>query len=244
MINQAMDGRVVALDESIELRERLTEVKDLLSVDASIDVAKIDDLIREFEVLQNAAKVYRQQAGDKNIRDQIVYWLNCWDDTTEAALAYLTAIKELNTGNDSSVILENFSKGQAAFTKSKTYGFNYVDHLEYAEVGVQHIVPFIKEMESYLSIKVSTMVDPTKQIITPITNRTDTPSSPMQNMLDDSDTTYTQWKTPNSAKAGDYIGVTYTQPITMNEVKFLMSDSATNNKNTFCKSKTSVYRRW
>ena len=65
MINQAMDGRVVALDESIELRERLTEVKDLLSVDASIDVAKIDDLIREFEVLQNAAKVYRQQAGDK-----------------------------------------------------------------------------------------------------------------------------------------------------------------------------------
>ena len=237
MINQAMDGRVVALDESIELRERLTEVKDLLSVDASIDVAKIDDLIREFEVLQNAAKVYRQQAGDKNIRDQIVYWLNCWDDTTEAALAYLTAIKELNTGNDSSVILENFSKGQAAFTKSKTYGFNYVDHLEYAEVGVQHIVPFIKEMESYLSIKVSTMVDPTKQIITPITNRTDTPSSPMQNMLDDSDTTYTQWKTPNSAKAGDYIGVTYTQPITMNEVKFLMSDSATNNKNTFAKAK-------
>ena len=75
------------------------------------------------------------------------------------------------------------------------------------------------------------------KFITPITNRTDTPSSPMQNMLDDSDTTYTQWKTPNSAKAGDYIGVTYTQPITMNEVKFLMSDSATNNKNTFAKAK-------
>ena len=99
------------------------------------------------------------------------------------------------------IILENFSKGQAAFTKSKTYGFNYVDHLEYAEVGVQHIVPFIKEMESYLSIKVSTMVDPTKQIITPITNRTDTPSSPMQNMLDDSDTTYTQWKNTKLCKS-------------------------------------------
>ncbi len=237
MINQAMDNRVVALDESIELRDRLTEIKDLLSADAKIDIAKIDDLIHEFEVLQNAAKVYREQAGDTKIRDQIVYWLNCWDDTTEAALAYLTAIKELNTSNNNSVILDNFSKGQAAFTKSKTYGFNYVDHLEYAEVGVQHIVPFIKAMESYISIKVSTLVDPDKQIITPITNRTDTPTSPMQNMLDDSNTTYAQWKSPNSAKAGDYIGITYTQPINVNEVKFLMSDSATNNKNTFAKAK-------
>ena len=63
--------------------------------------------------------------------------------------------------------------GQAAFEKSKTYGFNYVDHLEYAEVGVQHIVPFIKAMDSYLGDIASTIVDPNKQVTKFITNRND-----------------------------------------------------------------------
>ena len=135
------------------------------------------------------------------------------------------------------MIWENFSAGQSAFAKSKTYGFHYVDHLEYAEVGVQHIVPFIRAMESYLSLKVSTIVDPDKQVISVITNRNDTPTQSTDLMLDGKDDTFAQWKTPNSSKVGEYVGIKYTKAIDLKEVKFLMSNSATNNKNTFAKAK-------
>ncbi|WRK54077.1 hypothetical protein SD457_03170 [Coprobacillaceae bacterium CR2/5/TPMF4] len=42
----------------------------------------IDSMIDEFEILQSAAKTYRLQAGNSDIASQIVYWLDCWDDTT------------------------------------------------------------------------------------------------------------------------------------------------------------------
>ena len=41
--------------------------------------------------------------------------------------------------------------GKTAFDRSKTYDFLYVDHQEYAEVGVQHIVPFINTLAEYVS---------------------------------------------------------------------------------------------
>lgn len=88
------------------------------------------------------------------------------------------------------------------FAKSKTYGFHYVDHLEYAEVGVQHIVPFIKAMESYLSLKVSTIVDPDKQVISVITNRNDTPTQSTDLMLVVKMIHFAQGKYLNSSKVG------------------------------------------
>ena len=92
-------------------------------------------------------------------------------------------------------------------------------------------------MESYLSLKVSTIVDPDKQVISVITNRNDTPTQSTDLMLDGKDDTFAQWKTPNSSKVGEYVGITYTKAIDLKEVKFLMSNSATNNKNTFAKAK-------
>ena len=48
MINQNMDSRVTALQESVDLKDRLTTFKDLLNKDATIDEELIDDLINEF----------------------------------------------------------------------------------------------------------------------------------------------------------------------------------------------------
>ena len=52
--------------------------------------------------------------------------------------------------------------GKTAFDRSKTYDFLYVDHQEYAEVGVQHIVPFINTLAEYVSAKAETAVNPDK----------------------------------------------------------------------------------
>ena len=49
---------------------------------------EFDELINAFTVLQNASKTYRE-SGNERIKSQIVYWLNCWDDTTNAALNYI-----------------------------------------------------------------------------------------------------------------------------------------------------------
>ena len=61
--------------------------------------------------------------------------------------------------------------GKTAFDRSKTYDFLYVDHQEYAEVGVQHIVPFINTLAEYVSAKAETAVNPDKVIPKFITSR-------------------------------------------------------------------------
>ena len=79
MINQNMDGRVTALQESVDLKDRLTSFKEALTNGTTISDEQFEDLINEFTILKNASATYRAQAGDIRIKDQIVYWLNCWD---------------------------------------------------------------------------------------------------------------------------------------------------------------------
>ncbi len=236
MINQAMDSRVRVLQESVELKKKLTPFKEALisgNVDESM-IAQIDDLINEFEVLENATATYNSNAGDQRLKEQIVYWLNCWEDTNSAAISYLNAIKSYINGEENDKIFDLYSAGKNSFEKSKTYGFNYIDHTEYAEVGVQHIVPFIKAMENYLSDVVSTFVNPEKQIIKPITNRNDQAS--INDMIDGNDSTYAQWKNPNESKVGEYMGISYQKPIDVTEVKFLVSNSDSGKVNGFASS--------
>ncbi len=160
MINQNMDSRVTKLEESVELKPLINAFKTKLEA-GTATAADTDELIAEFEVLQQAAKTYRAEAGNAATRDQIVYWLNCWDDTTEAIISYLNAVKAIANGEDDTIIWDYYSKGQASFESSKTYGFHYVDHTEYAEVGVQHIVPLMETLDEVLGEKAAAIVDPT-----------------------------------------------------------------------------------
>ena len=91
----------------------------------TLTAEEVDAVIAEFEVLQKASKTYRA-GGNEAIKGQIVYWLNCWDDTTEAAIAYLNGVKSALAGDVSSVISYN-TAGKTAFDRSKTYDFLYLD---------------------------------------------------------------------------------------------------------------------
>ena len=62
MINQNMDGRVTALQESVELKPLLNEYKSKLSA-GTVTAEDTDAIIDEFEVLQKAAKTFRDHAG-------------------------------------------------------------------------------------------------------------------------------------------------------------------------------------
>lgn len=235
MINQNMDSRVTRLEESVELKEKLNAFKTKLSKGEKVTDEEFDEMINEFTVLQNASQTYRA-SGNERIKSQIVYWLNCWDDTTSAALNYIKGIKAAQNEEDNSTIWDYFASAQAAFERSKSYGFHYVDHLEYAEVGVQHIVPFIKSLDSYLSEVVSTIVNPDKQIAKYITNREDTPAGKEDNIFDGNASTELVYKSPNTISAGTYVGIKYSKAIDVNHVIFRMGANS-NPRDTFLKAK-------
>lgn len=161
MMNQNMDSRVTALQESVDLAPKLTDFRDKLKT-GTVTVEEVDALIAEFQILQNAAAVYREQAVDIKVRDQIVYWLDCWDDTTVSAIGYLNAIKAI-VNEDADTALRYNAEAKAAFEQSKTHELWYLDHYEKAEVGVQHIVPFIKAMAKYVTDYIDTGVNPNTQ---------------------------------------------------------------------------------
>ena len=52
MINQNMDGRVTALQESVDLKDRLTSFKEALTNGTTISDEQFEDLINEFTILK------------------------------------------------------------------------------------------------------------------------------------------------------------------------------------------------
>ncbi len=227
MINQNMDGRVRPLQESVELAPKLDAFKQKYDSGASIKEDALE-LIEEFTNLQKAAEYYKNNPGNERTRDQIIYWLNCWEDTMDAAIGYLKSAIAIEEGDDEAA-WANYSEAQSAFEKSKTYGFHYVDHTEYAEVGVQHIVPFIKSMGQNLSVVIGSIVDPNRIIATYISNRQDAPTGNPDNIFDNNASTELVYKNPNRIDVGTYVGVKYSNPIALNNVEFLMGANSNPN---------------
>lgn len=220
MMNQAMDGRVQPLQESVKLKVILNDFKSKLAA-GTVTAQDVDKVMAEFYVLQAAAKTYRAKAGDQNVKNQIVYWLDCWDDTTAAALAYLNGVKAVLIKDTTNALKYN-SMGKAAFSKSKAHGFHYVNHTEYAEVGVQHIVPFINTLADYVSRYAELAMDPNKVIGTFITSRKDNPVGDIKNAVDGDDSTFISYQNPNAIKAGEFVGVVYNRLITIEDIRFLL----------------------
>ena len=234
MINQNMDSRVTALQESVELAPKLNAFKEKYESGANIK-EDAEELIQEFTKLKEAAAYYKENPGNTRTRDQIIYWLNCWEDTTNAAINYLKSAIAVEEGNKEE-IWNCYSEAQAAFEQSKTYGFHYVDHTEYAEVGVQHIVPFIKFMGESLSGVVSSIVNPNKLITTFITNRKDSPTGNTSNAFDNNAATEIVYKSPNKIDEGTFVGVKYNKKVKVNNIEFLMGAKA-NLNDTMAKAK-------
>ena len=158
MINQAMTNGVVNLQESVAIKDELNNFKTALT-NGTYTHEAIASLREEFEILQQAAITFRNE-GDQRLAGQIVYWLNCWDDTTAAAIAYLDALDAILDGAPGTDVWGHYAIGQSAWESSRNHPLWYIDHWEYAEVGVQHIVPFMRALHNYLSTYVLDIVDP------------------------------------------------------------------------------------
>lgn len=243
MINQNMDNRVRVLQESVDLAPTLTAFKDALAGE-TYTVEQIAALEAEFEKLDVAAKLYRQQGnpgliGDtenydaREANEQLAPWLDSWDDTNAAALNYLAALRAYKSGNYSRM-LQDYTAAETAFKASKQHRFFYFDHYEVAEVGVQHIVPWIKAVDSYLSKKILVLANPEIVTTTYISDVFVNPTvGDIENILDGDDNTSAQFKQPNFLNKDNYVGVEFNKAIAVNNVRFVFGGG----KNHFFKSK-------
>ena len=222
MINQAMDGRVIALEESLEIKELLSNIISDLNNDI-IDENKINSVKQIFINLSEDAQIYKNNAGNPRIKEQIIYWLNSWSDTSASAINYLDALTSLKN-NDYSLAVELNNVAANYFKNSKSYGFHYVNHLEYAEVGVQHIVPFIKKLAEYTSSKVKTILDPNAITKRFITSRSDNPIGSTNNVFDNNESTFISYQDSNQLyfPIGTYVGVLFNKAIDIHNFEFLL----------------------
>ena len=223
------------IPESVELAPKLSQFMSDLRAGNDI-IAQANDLIDEFTLLQNCANTYTNNPGNERTRDQIIYWLDCWKDTTEAVINYLNAAKALQNNEETSVIWDYYSNGQTAYDASREHGFHYVDHTEYARVGRQHIYSFMQNLDTNLYGKVIGLINPGQQNVTFITNRLDGATGTISNVLDNDASTEIIYKVPNSIEAGTYVGLEYSKPIDINSVTFRLGQSG-NYNDTFQRAK-------
>lgn len=237
MINQAMDSRVVKLEESVEIKDLLTRARNNLNSGAAVAQEDITALKEIFTTLKEAASRYKD-SGNERIRNQIVYWLDSWLEVTEANLKLLDALEAIQNNGDSSLIVSNYTAANSLYEASNKHGFSYVNSTQYAEVGVQHIQPFTKALLSMVGKKVELILDPTLLVETPIHSFSDAGTNGnngVNKMLDNDSASYAHFA--RQTKANDYVGVLFSRKVDVDRVAILTGTSATDNNDCLPASK-------
>ena len=232
MINQHMDNRVVKLEESVELAPKLTNFMNKLKAGQDVS-AERKELKAEFAKLKAAAETYKA-SGNEQMREQIKYWLDNTIDQMNALDALLTATEFIGSKNADG-LWNNYYKGLKDYEQSKKHSFWYVDHYENAELGVQHIRPFILNLKEYLAKEIEKELNPDKVVTTFITNRTGGEGDLTQ-VLDGDLSTQVIFKNPTRISTGDYVGLQFNKPVSIKKLSFAMG-AVSNLKDTFNKAK-------
>ena len=232
MINQNMDGRVVKLEESVELAPKLATFMSKLKAGQDVS-AERQGLRAEFAKLKAAAQLYKA-SGDEKMRAQIHYWLDNTIDQMDALSALLDGTEAI-ARNDSAKLWDSYYKGLKLYEQSQTYTFHYVDHDERAELGVQHIRPFLLGLREILATEVQKALHPDQVISTFITNRTGVEGG-LAEVTDGDLGTHALIKSPNSIKTGDYIGLKFNKAVPLQNLTFAMGTQA-NPRDTFNSAK-------
>lgn len=218
MINQNMDTRVVKLEESVELAPKLTRF--LTALENQADLTEAREILRtEFARIKTAAETY-QARGQERMKEQIKYWLSNTVDQMNALASLLDATEYIGTDNDSA-LWNAYHQGLKHYEASKQYRFWYVNHYEKAELGVQHIRPFILKLLDYLAKEVEKELYPDKVVMKFISNRSGAEGG-LTEVLDGNLATHAIFKNPAEIATGDYVGLEFNQSIDLNTLTFAM----------------------
>ncbi len=234
MSDPSPNGHGLNLAESEELQPLLTAFKS--DYEAGVyDEEAAAKLIAEFEEIIAACDEFHKLSKNAKLKEEILPFSNALKALCEANILLIQTAKALEDGNVGDV-WSYYSNAAAKLTESQSYDRATLNGVAAALPGSKHIRPFADKLNEILSVAVNTVIDDSKQIVTLITNRTDTPEGAFEKLTDNIEATEVIWDSPNSTTAGTYIGLTYSKAITLNDVTFKMGQSG-NMKDTFNEAK-------
>jgi beta-N-acetylglucosaminidase./F5/8 type C domain. len=225
------NGHGLNLAESEELKPLLDDFKNAFAKDEDI-TDKGQTLINEFEKIMKACDDFDQLSQNENLKEEIDPWRLSLKEISEACIELIqTAIALKENQNDEAV--SHYTLAVAKIEASKSHIRQKINNqTDIAQAGAKYIIPFADYLNEELSITIGSIIDPSQIIAKVITNRSDTPTGSLENLLDNDETTDVVWKNPNSTTAGTYIGIMYNQVIDINSVTFKMGQS-NNARDTF-----------
>lgn len=231
----APNGHGLNLAESEELKPFLDDFRAAFDNGDSI-IEKGNVLIDEFEKIIKACDDFDKLSKNEAFKEEINSWRLSLKEISEANIEFIqSAIALENNQNDEAV--SHYTSGVAKFEASKNHiRYKIHDEIDVAEAGAKRIIPFTEYLNGELSLSVGSILDPSKVSAKVITNRTDTPSGSLDNLLDNNEGTEVVWKNPNSADTGTYIGVMYNQVIDIHDIVFKMAHAG-NLRDTFDSAK-------
>ncbi|EIE41251.1 beta-N-acetylglucosaminidase [Mycoplasmopsis canis UFG1] len=225
MINQHMDSRVVSLQESVELAPKLTTLLNKLN-DLSYTEDELNTLRTEFLELHNHAKTLKETSVNRRLFDQMNPWINSAHQLFEGLVKAIDALKELKANNVSD-FSDYLADAKELISQARTSnGFVYLNHIEYAEVGVQHIQPFASKILKFMSDKQSETLNPDGvELVTTITsNLGNSTGVPAENALDPFNTSDVIYKrSSNRIQTNDYIQADFNKPINLKDIFIQMA---------------------
>lgn len=236
MSDPAPNGHGLVLDESEDLKPLLEAFLNAYENDEPItDLG--NDLIKEFEIIRDASDDFHKKSKNENMKSELLPFTNSLKDLSEASISFIkTAIALEN--NDFNNVWANYSLGTSKLENSKHHLHEvFRNGQQPVSPSSKRIVPFVTKMSTNLAGPVNAIIDDSKIIVTPITNRKDTPQGSISNMIDGNPASTTIWKTPNSAAIGEYVGIKFNRSVNIKDIQFLMSTANNNSKDTFAKSK-------
>lgn len=225
------NGHGLNLAESEELQPLLNDFRTAFDKGENMS-DKGNALIAEFERIIKTCDEFNQLSKNENLKEEINPWCLSLRDISEANIELIQAIIALeNDQNDEAISHYTLAVAKIEDSRSHTR-LKINNQIDIAEAGAKHIIPFANYLSSELSITIGSILDPSQVIAKVITNRTDTPTGNVENLLDNNEATEVIWKNPSSTTAGTYIGVMYNQVIDIHDFTFKMGQAG-NARDTF-----------
>ena len=234
MSDPSPNGHGLVLGESEELKPLL---EDFLQKFESNTLTENDykTLIHEFEIIKQATVDFHKKSKNAKLKEELLPFTLSLGDQADAAIAFIKTQQAISEGN-AFAVWSNYSFASSKLSESKSHLRIKLGGTQAALPGSKRITPFINELNKQLAPVVNSMIDDSKQIVNVITNRNDMPENALSLLTDNNEETQVILKSPNSTKAGDYVGLSFTQPITLHDITFKMGQSG-NLRDTFQKAK-------
>lgn len=234
--NQTTAGKQTQFDESVELAPKITAFTQKMNA-GTLTAEDTAEMGAELQKIADAAKYYMESGTNRRMASQMVPFLSCLHDVTQAGAYLMDSISEM-VSDGKGDLWGSYAEAQALYERSQTYGFAYYGQgTIYAEAGRKYITPFVANILKYVAEEVKEVVNPE---VVPSSKYTGTYSRTSawtvyegeeENMTDGDDSTSVWYRTVGDASpAGDYIQLDLGAEKQVGRVRVLVGQSGNADK--------------